>query len=293
MTGRLRWGGPSSGVAAAWPFLLLALLLSGPWPAAAQWVSAPGEGWVQLSVYHQFTRTEFDRERKRDGLENEAEAVNTVAFLTVNAGLLPGLDVWAQVPWQRVEFNDALQDRTQTGFGDTRVWLRTAPLAYLGVDFPLAIRGGVKFPVSDFQVDSEIISLTDGQTDWELMLEVGHSFWPRSLWVAGWAGYRWREENEEILRDFGNQAFFLLQGGGRAGPIGYKLVVEGFDGETPTIEGLQIASAERELFQIAPTLSYPVGPGHAELGAQIPLFGRNQLAGPSLVVGYFTEWSAF
>lgn len=293
MTRRRQPEGPRRTAGAAVLVLAAATLLGGARPAAGQWVSEPGTGWMQISVFHQFTSTEFDRDRSRDDLENDAEAINSVAFLTLNAGLLPGVDLWAQVPWQRVEFNDALQDRTQTGFGDARVWLRTAPLSYLGVDLPLAIRGGVKFPLSDFRVNSEVISLTDGQTDWELMLELGHSFWPRSLWVSGWAGYRWREENDEILRDFGNQAFFLVQGGGRVGPLGYKLIVEGFDGETPVIEGLPIESAERELLQVTPTLSYPIGPGEVELGSQIPLAGRNQLAGPSLVVGYFTEWSAF
>lgn len=293
MTGRPRRPASRAPTAACGLFLLVALSLCGARRAPAQWVSAPGEGWGQLSVYHQFTRTEFDRDRRRDGLENEGVAVNTVVFLTLNAGLLPGVDAWAQVPWQRVEFDDALGDRIQTGIGDTRLWLRAAPLRLFGLGLPLAVRVGVKIPVSEFEVDSEVISLTDGQTDWELMVEAGHSFWPRSLWVAGWAGYRWRGENEEILRDFGDQVFFLVQGGGRAGPIGYKLVVEGFDGEIPVIEGIPVESAERELFQVAPTLSYGIGPGQAELGAQIPLFGRNQLAGPSLVLGYFTRWNAF
>jgi len=280
----------SGGALARGSAALILLLVFAPLrPAAGQWVSEPGQGWVQVSVFHQQTRTEFNRNRDRDPLDLDGEAVNTVVFVTLNMGLAPGVDFWIQAPWQRVAFNDVADDRVQKGFGDTRVWLRVAPLQYLGSDFPLAVRGGGKFAVSDFRVDSEVISLTDGQRDWEVMLELGKNFWPRSLWIGGWAGFRWREENEEIRREFGDQAFFLVQAGGQiTDRLGWKFVGEGFDGKIPNIEGLDIRTAERELFQVTPWLNYQLGPGQVEVGGQIPLFGRNQLAGPSLVVGYFT-----
>lgn len=290
MTHRTRLGS-SRRLASGALLLAVAVTASLPGPAAAQWVSEPGEGWIQASIFHQNTRTKFDRDRDRESLNLQGEAINTVTFVTLNLGLLPGIDLWVQAPWQRVQFNDISQDRVQTGFGDTRVWLRAAPLRYFGISLPLAIRGGAKFAVSDFRVDSEVISLTDGQRDVELMMELGHSFAPSSYWVSGWVGYRWRDDNEQILREFGDQAFFLVQGGGDlTSRLGWKVVAEGFDGRIPVIEGFPVESAERELYQITPWVSVDVGPGQMEVGGQIPLFGRNQLAGPSFVVGYFTDY---
>jgi len=259
----------------------------------AQWVEPPGRGWAQLSVYHQDTDEQFGPRGDRQRITNQGESVATVAFLTAAGGLAPGVDAWVQLPLQRLEFNDFSGERTRTGVGDSRLFLRVAPGEYLGFDFPLAVRGGVKFPVGDFNVDAEVISLSDGQTDWELMLEAGHSFYPSSVYVSGWIGYRWREANGAIRRDFGNQAFFLAQVGGEAGPVGYKVIVEGWDGEDPVIEGITLPSAEREMLQVTPTVSYGVGPGAFEVGARYPIAGKNLLSGWTLVLGYFTPWSLF
>ena len=76
------------------------------------------------------------------------------------------MDAWVQIPYHRLTYNDARDDRLRTGIGDTNLYLRVAPLHYLGFDFPWAIRGGAKVAVGDFAVDSEIIPLGDGQTDW-------------------------------------------------------------------------------------------------------------------------------
>lgn len=269
---------------------LAALALGLPASGAAQWVEPPGEGWVQVSFYHQDTGEQFGRGGDREPIDLGGESVASVLFLTAAAGLVPGVDGWIQVPFQRLKFTDRAAARERTGIGDARIFLRVDPLRYLGVEFPLALRGGVKFPVQDFQVDAEVIPLSDGQTDWELMLELGHSFFPRSLYASGWVGYRWRGRNDDLRRDFGDQLFFLAQLGGEVGPLGLKTILEGWDGDTPVIEGIPIASASREMLQVTPTISYRIGPGSAELGVRYPIAGRNLLSGWTLVAGYFTRW---
>ncbi len=44
-----------------------------------------------------------------------------------------------------------------------------------------------------------------GLGDWELLVELGHSFYPAPVYVMGWAGYRWRETNEAIARKPGDE----------------------------------------------------------------------------------------
>ena len=146
-------------------------------------------------------------------------------------------------------------------------------------------------PVGDFAVDSEVIPLGDGQTDWEVMAELGHSFFPINAYVNGWVGYRWREANEQAQRDFGDEAFFLAQVGGNYGDVGLQLIVEGMKTvTTPVIEGVRLPNAERSILQITPKVSYGVGPGMLSLGARVFLDGRSLPAGTSVVAGYFTRW---
>ena len=273
--------------------LLAGLLFATATPIKAQWVEPVGEGWLAFAVFHQDTRRFYDLSGESRDLFSEGHARTTSSFLTAATGLFPGVDTWVQLSFSDLNYDDLAGERSSTGLGDTRIWLRAAPLQWLGSSFPFTIRGGVKLPVGDFNVDSEIIPLGDGQRDWELMAELGHSFYPRSLYVMGWIGYRWRELNTESRKDFGNELFFFAQVGGKAGPLGYKVALDGWDGEPGVIEGLPVASAQRDLIQVQPSVLVPAGPGQFELGARFTLSGRNLPAGTAYYLGYFVDWSLF
>ncbi len=98
----------------------------------AQWVEVPGEGWVDLTVYYIDTREHFDFDGEVRDFFADGHAVSTSAFLTVAAGILPGVDGWLQVPYHRLRFDDASGDRVRSGIGDTNVYLRIRPLHYPG-----------------------------------------------------------------------------------------------------------------------------------------------------------------
>ena len=271
--------------------VFVGLLLVPTGAALGQWVESPGEGWIDVTLYHQDTRELFWIDGERQEFFSEGHAVNTSLFFTVAGGILPGVDGWMQLPYHRLRYDDTAGERLRSGLGDSRFYLRASPLRLLGSSFPLSIRGGVKVPVGDFAVAADVIPLGDGQTDWELMLELGHSFHPLPLYVSGWVGYRWRKMNEESLQDFGDERFFLVQGGGEWRDFGAQVVVEGWDGATPIIEGIALPNAERRMLQLTPNVSYPVGPGEAKVGARLSLAGKNLPAGTALVLGYFTRWS--
>lgn len=261
-------------------------------PAPAQWTEAPGAGWAQLSVYHHRTDREFGPDGTVRRFFADGRAVTTSVFLTAAVGLVEGADAWVQAPVHRLRFDDAGGERVETGLGDIRLFLRAGP-ALLGARLPvaLAVRAGVKLPGSEFPVDAEVIPLTEGQRDWELMLEIGHSFHPLPLYAMGWVGNRWRERNEEIARDPGDERFaFAAVGGDLPAAFTWKLAGEGLWGTAPRIEGLPVPSASRRLLQLFPTLGRKAGPGILEVGGRLPLSGRNLPAGPALVLGYFVAW---
>ena len=274
-----------------WAAGVVTALCLAPEPAHGQWVEAPGTGWVSVEAYHHNTRDRFDSNGDQTPIPVGGHAVSTAIFATGAVGLIPNWDLWARASLNFLSFDDAGRERSENGPGDVNLWLRVAPLKYLDIDFPFAIRGGVKIPVGEAPIDAEIIPLSEGQTDWEIMAEVGHSFWPRTVYVNGWLGYRYRAAHPEILRDPGEEVFFLAQVGGALGRVQYKLVFEGWDGNAPILEGLVITTDQRNYLQVTPSLWYQTRLGGFELGWRVPIDGRNLPDGGALVIGYFSKFA--
>lgn len=277
---------------------VLTLSLASAPPAATQWVSAPGEGWVEVSVFHHDTDEEYRSTGEVEPFFADGHMIATSVYANGTLGLARGLDVRVQAPVHHFQFDDAAGQRTKTGPGDVRGWLRVGP-EVLGFSNPLpvavALRGGVKLSGSDFPVDAEVIPLTEGQRDWELILEVGRSLHPLPLYVKGWAGRRWRERNAEILWDPGDETFVFLAAGGTAGPVSWELAAEGMWGDPPVKEGIRLESGQRKMIKILPKAGVATGIGDVQLqaGGQIPVDGRNLPAGPSLQVGFFSPVRLF
>ncbi|MFB6240202.1 MAG: hypothetical protein ABEJ46_01310, partial [Gemmatimonadota bacterium] len=264
--------------------LALAALVAAPGPADAQWVNDPGEGWIKVSVFHHDTDEEYTSSGEVRPFFADGHMITTSTFVNGEIGVQPGLDLWYQAPVHHFQFDDAAGDRTKTGIGDIRGWLRIGPEAFgLGED-PLPVPG------SDFPVDAEVIPLTEGQRDWELLVEVGRSFHPLPLYAKGWVGRRWRERNAEILWDPGDETFAFLAVGGGAGPVSWELAAEGLWSDPPVKEGIRLENEERKMIQLMPKLGVEtgLGPVQLEVGAQLPVDGRNLPAGPSLRAGFFS-----
>ena len=260
-----------------------------------QWVESSGTGWIKLQVSHQDTRERFDENGTVESFFNEgARAITTTVRMTGAVGLWRGIDVWADVPAHRLVFNDVTRERRSAGLGDPRMFLRMGPALFGVDDLPVAValRGGVKFPVGDFPVSAEVIPLTEGQRDWELLLEVGRSLYPWPAYVMAWVGYRWRETNTEIQRKPGDERVFYAAAGGSVDPFRWKLAVDGQFGRPPvrTDFGLRLGGDRRELVQLIPTVGWTIGPGVLEVGGRVPLHGRNLPAGAVFTLGYFLTW---
>jgi hypothetical protein len=258
-------------------------------------VEPPGTGWVDVGVAHQDTRDKFNRSGEVVPFDSEnARSIVTTVRMTGALGLYRGVDAWADVAVHRLAFNDVQADRLTTGLADPRLYLRVGP-SLAGLDdlpFAVALRGGVKFPVGDFNVDANTISLSQGQRDWDLLLEVGKSLYPWPVYLMGWVGYRWREVNHTIREKPGDERLFYVAAGGSVDRFRWKLAVDGLFGRPPvrTDFGLVLQNDERELVQLIPTVGWQVGPGAFEAGLRLPVHGRKFPAGPVFTLGYFLSW---
>ncbi len=284
MTTRKHAPGLCRGLALA--ALTLSFLAS---PGYGQWIEPQRQGWASFSMYYLDTREQFSPTGEVRDFVLEGHAQTASSFLTVAMGIAPGVDIWIQPSYHRLEFADLVGTRISWGFGDTRLYVRTAPLRLVGSDFPFAIRAGTKLP-TDFESGTDLIPLGDGQRDWEVIAEVGHSFWPRPFYAAAWAGYRWREA-AETGGDFGDERFFNVSVGGGGDLLGFKVQFEGWYGGVPTFGGLTGVGQEREMVRLSPSLLVTAGPGQIELGSRLPVAGQNLATGPEIVVGYFTRLS--
>lgn len=262
-------------------------------PGHGQWVEPPGTGWVTLQMAHQNTDMRFDENAARELLFNEsARSITTTVRLTGAVGLWRGIDAWIDAPVHHLQFNDVRRENTNYGIGDPRLHLRVGP-SVVGLDnLPLAVavRGGTKFPLGDFEVDADVIPLSEGQQDWEVLLEVGKSLYPWPMYVMAWGGYRWRTVNPENGRKPGNERLFYAAAGGSWEQLRWKVALDGFFGNRIQYSGLALSRSRRELVQVIPNLGWQIGPGVVEAGVRVPLHGRNLPAGPIFTLGYFFTW---
>lgn len=245
-------------------------------------------------MYHQDTDDRYGPDGRIRDFFADGHDVTTSLFVTAAMGLAHGLDTWGQVSFHDLAFDDAGGHRQKTGVGDVRLWLRASP-EFLGLSgpIPIAVRAGVKLPGSTFPVDAEVIPLNDGQRDWEVMLELGSSLWPAPVYLQGWVGYRWREQNDEVLWDPGDEVFYYAAAGGELGRLTWKLASQGLFGRPPVVEGVEVANGRRKLVEVVPKAGIRVGSITLEAGMRLPVDGRNFPHGPIYLVGTFVRWSIF
>lgn len=253
----------------------------------------PGTGWV-LGTFHRVRSTElYGSDGTTLGFLGNGEATTTSAFLTGAIGLTWGLELWAQVPMHALSFDDVTGTRERTGLGDPRVSLRIGSELFTHDVWPVSIRAGIKFAGSEFPVDARVLPLVEGQADYEVAVESGwSSFGDLPIYALGWIGYRWRTEETVSETKPGNELYAHLAVGGLLGSGRLELGLDVLDGEAPERSGLLFPASARHLVQLTPTIGWSLGAGSLELGAQIPISGRNLPTGSGVSVGYLLPWGA-
>ncbi len=280
--------------------LIAAVLLTAAWsaPASGQWPVGKGGYWAKLSWFHHETTEQFRPDGSRRPFLNQgAESISDALFLDVNVGVHERLDLWLQVPWFSLDFNDVLDERHSGGIGDIRLSARYNLLQLRGGSIPISARFTTKFPVQAVTLDAEVIPVGEGQFDYEAWIESGASFYPLPLYSALWIGYRWRTLNEETTRRPGDEVVFLAEVGSTDvfGGVGGKVVVDGIFGRPGAIQGLQLSDQDaREVLYVAPTILYSFTPSTMlEVAARIPLRGKNYPTGAPIQIGIFHTGTLF
>jgi len=206
-------------------------------PSHGQWIEPSGTGWAKFQVAHQDTQQRFDENGVVESyFTQDARSITTTVRFTAAVGLWRGIDLRVDVPYHRLVVNGVTRDRRTTGLADPCLFVRVGGLLAGGGDF--ALGGGVKFPVGDFQPDAEQIALSQGQRDWELLVEMGKSLHPWPGYVMAWAGYRWRGVNAETRKSQVTSNWWTSRLAGR-------LIVS--SGNSPSTGSLDVRPSARTL----------------------------------------------
>ena len=290
---------------AAYPIVALALSMPGTVSAQA-FCSAPhssptltqsgairtlpaGSGWAQLSLLGQRSHESFNPNGDRQPYLADARYDVGSVFLTAATGVVEGFELWLQAPVHNLSVDGDGGSSQTFGLGDIRGAIRLSP-ALVEYEVPVALRGGIKLPGSEFPVDATELPLSEGQIDFELSVESGWSSATSPYYVVGWVGYRWRLENADVGYHPGDETFVHAALGGVGDTFNWELGFDGLWGGAPIESGLMLPSAARRLLQILPTVGARVGSGQLELTTPIPVAGRNLPAGFAVSLGYRTTW---
>lgn len=270
--------------------LSIALLTAlGVQPAAAQWTQGrAGRVWVKVAGFFQQTDEKFGAFGEREPWINNGESNSRAIFTDIIVGVHPSVDVWVQVPYFDLRFDrPSVNEISSTGVGDIRGWVRWNFLSLGNGSTPLAVRIGAKAPVGHSPLDGEIVPLGEGQWDFEMFGEIGHSFWPAPVYAEVWLGYRQRFERadpDKPQKNPGEEIVYLVEAGVQPTPDALvKLTVDGFEGDRWVREGLRV-NFERRITTMQFAVAIRTGPLWPEIGVRVPVSGQQFPAGPQFVI---------
>lgn len=246
---------------------------------------------MQITGYHARSSDFFGPDGASRPFLAEGRTTTSSLYLTAAGGIGRHVELWVQLPVHRISFTDETGALNRFGIGDPRVSARVGG-GLIGLNnLPVSLRAGLKLAGTDFPVDPDVLPISEGQTDVEVVVEAGRVLaggYP--LHIVGWAGYRWRFRNDDRARKPGDERFGRLGVGGPLGSLRWDLAVEGLWGLAPEQQGLTLDGARRRLLQVLPTVGWRVGPTEVEITGRFSLAGRNLPSGPSVSAGFLLPW---
>ena len=272
----------------------LALLGAAADVGAGAWTLQRGQFWGKLTYFQQRTQEwyvgkgRFGAPGTRARYDFDGRYESRAVFVEGLYGVTDRLDLGLQVPYFDQSFANAAfaAPRTDTGLSDIRA---LAKLRLLAKPLVLALKAGVKIPTGGFKNEDGLIPVGEGQWDFDVVGQMGRSFWPLPLYGNLDLGYRVRTRNEQIDRDPGDEWFLNAE-------MGYQLVRQlmllgkcEVLRSNPAVVFGGIEAEIKRITYLTPALLYAVGRRTTvEAAVRFSLNGRNFPAGRQLVLGLAT-----
>ena len=270
---------------------------------AGAWTLPKGRLWLKSSIYYQSTSSRFCTEQDAKSLSfrdvgctaaghsapfdpfigGELSALGV--FVELVYGTTGWLDLGVQLPFYSLQFTNLSNPNRprSNNIGDVRFF---GKLRLLEEPLIASIKIGAKIPTGSFDIDAEVVNISENQWDFELLGEVSKSLWPLRGFVSLGVGYRIRYDNEDFEHTMGNEFTALLEAGFNiTGNLMFKGSFDWLRGQRPRIKSSStILLWRRELITFMPSILYsPFKNTQLETSVRFPISGRDFPDGLQLI----------
>ena len=185
------------------PLLIATLSVLLPQMASAgAWTLGKGHVWSMVTYMSQSTDQHYDADGNAVEIPADARFQSQQVNFNVYYGLTDQVDLGLQIPYISNKFVDKDESNavatpppaleTESGIGDLRGFAKINLLQQAGLVGTLKL--GFKLPVGDYRPVPEALSITGGQWDFDVVAQLGRSFWPVPMYANVDLGYRLRGE---------------------------------------------------------------------------------------------------
>ena len=289
------------------PLLIVALSVLMPQMASAgAWTLGKGQVWSKITYMSLSTNEHYDN----DGNVGEIPAryKSQQLYFDVYYGLNDRIDVGVKIPYISNEFVDVspehpfygAPDKKDSGLGDVR---GVAKINLVNsADLVGTLKLGFKAPMGEYREVPEALSITGGQWDFEVVAQLGRSFYPVPVYGNVDLGYRLRGEYTDsnpndaggVDRTYTPGAEFVFNAEAGYSPMDKLLVALKYESiigsEYDTINnppaGSKVETLNQSVAYLAPTVLVGLHPSVSlEAQARMTVSGSRYFAGSTYGVG--------
>lgn len=286
-------------------FLLIAALtvLLPQMAAAGAWTLEQGQIWSKVTVMSQSTDEHYDGDGNAVEIPADAQYESQQVYFDVRYGVTDQIDLGLQVPYLSNNFVDKDESNdvatpppaleTESGIGDIRGFAKINLVN--SADLVGTLKLGFKAPMGDYREVPEALSITGGQWDFDVVAQLGRSFWPVPMYANVDLGYRWRGEYQDSDpnpdRSYTPGAEFIINAEAGYSPMDKLLValkyesIAGAEYDALSNPG-QPETLSQSVSYLAPTVLVGLHPSLSlEAQARMTVSGNRYFAGPTYAVG--------
>ena len=185
------------------PLLIVALSVLLPQMASAgAWTLEKGQVWSKITVISQSTDQHYNADGEAVDMPADARYQSQQVYFDIRYGVTDQIDVGLQIPYLSNKFIDKDESNdvatpppaleTESGLGDIRGFAKINLVN--SADLVGTLKLGFKAPMGDYREVPEALSITGGQWDFDVVAQLGRSFYPVPVYANLDLGYRLRGE---------------------------------------------------------------------------------------------------
>ena len=289
------------------PLLIVTLSILLPQMASAgAWTLGKGQVWSKITYMSLSTNEHYDNNGNVG--EIPARYKSQQVYFDVYYGLNDRIDIGIKIPYISNKFVDVspehpfygAPDKKDSGIGDIR---GVAKINLVNsADLVGTLKLGFKAPMGEYREVPEALSITGGQWDFDVVAQVGRSFWPTPVYANVDLGYRLRGEYADpnpsdaggVDRTYTPGAEFVFNAEAGYSPMDKLLVALKYESimgaEYDTINnppaGSQVETLNQSVSYLAPTVLVGLHPNVSlEAQARMTVSGSRYFAGSTYGVG--------